>query len=134
MAFDIYKPSQGKYTRLGSAFAITVMLGIGCWRLYVLLANAFSGLSDQRQLLISTLIPAGLFVILGLLVYRLANKPVVADFMIAAEGEMKKVSWSSRRELAVSTFIVIVVVMIFAVLLGLADFLFELYFKWLLIG
>jgi preprotein translocase SecE subunit len=49
--------------------------------------------------------------------------------MILAEGEMKKVSWSSRKEIAVSTFIVIVVVVIMAVLLGITDLSFKLFFS-----
>ena len=60
------------------------------------------------------------------------NRVSVADFMIAAEGEMKKVSWSSRKEIAVSTFIVIMVVIIMAVLLGVTDINFKLFFMWLL--
>jgi preprotein translocase SecE subunit len=52
--------------------------------------------------------------------------------MIAAEGEMKKVSWSSRKEIAVSTFIVILVVFISAVLLGVTDISFQLLFGWIL--
>jgi preprotein translocase SecE subunit len=52
--------------------------------------------------------------------------------MIAAEGEMKKVSWSSRQEIAVSTFIVIVFVIIMAMLLGATDITFEVFFKWIL--
>jgi preprotein translocase subunit SecE len=73
-----------------------------------------------------------LFVILSLLIFWLVNKPSVANFMIAAEGEMKKVSWSSRQEIVVSTSIVIVVVIVMATLLGTTDFGFTLFFNWLL--
>jgi len=78
------------------------------------------------------MVPAGLFVILGLLIFWLINKPSVADFMIAAEGEMKKVSWSSRKEIAVSTFIVIMVVIVMAVVLSVTDLSFRVFFNWLL--
>jgi preprotein translocase subunit SecE len=60
------------------------------------------------------------------------NKPNIADFMIASEGEMKKVNWSSRREIMVSTIVVIVVVVIMAVLLGTADFVLQLFISWLM--
>jgi preprotein translocase subunit SecE len=53
--------------------------------------------------------------------------------MIAAESEMKKVSWSSRKEIAVSTFIVIIVVVIMAILLGATDLTFRTFFTWLLV-
>ncbi len=126
MVFDIYKRGQGKYTRLYSAFGVAIIVGLGCLRLYKKLQAADLGLW------VETMVPAGLFVALGLLIFWLVNKATVADFMIAAEGEMKKVSWSSRREIAVSTFIVIVVVVLVAMLLGAADLIFKLFFMWLL--
>jgi len=132
MAFDIYKRSQGKYTRLYSTFGGAIIAGLGCWQLYNKLQAANFGLTPKATLWVATMVPAGLFVVLGLLIFWLVNKPVIADFMIAAEGEMKKVSWSSRKEIAVSTFIVIVVVIIMAVLLGVTDFSFQLFFIWLL--
>jgi preprotein translocase SecE subunit len=49
--------------------------------------------------------------------------------MVAAEGEMKKVSWSSKKEIAVSTFVVIVVVILMAALLGVTDLSFKLFFS-----
>jgi len=128
MAFNIYKPGLGKYTRLYSAVALAVLAGLGCRRLYMMLANVRWGLSEQTGFLISRLVPAALFAILGFLVYWLLNKPVVADFLIASEGEMKKVSWSSRKEIAVSTFIVIVVVIMLSALIGLTDFILTVFF------
>jgi preprotein translocase SecE subunit len=52
--------------------------------------------------------------------------------MMAADGEMKKVSWSSKQEITVSTFVVIVVVIIMAILLGTTDIGFSAFFAWLL--
>ena len=126
MVFDIYKRGQGKYTRLCSAFGAALVVGLGCLQLYKKLQATDLGLW------VETMVPAGLFVALGLLVFWLVNKPAIADFMISAEGEMKKVSWSSRKEIAVSTFIVIVVMIFMAVLLGITDFSFRLFFMWLL--
>jgi preprotein translocase subunit SecE len=124
--FAVYKPGQGKYTRLYSGFGIAAVAGLGCWQLYNKLdANDFG-------LWIATMVPAGLFVFLSALSFWLVNKPSVADFMIAAEGELKKVNWSSRQEIAVSTFIVVLVSIILAVLLGVTDISFQLLFKWLL--
>jgi preprotein translocase SecE subunit len=133
MAFDIYKRGQGKYTRLCSGFGAAIIAGLGCWRLYVKLEPiSWWGLSRRAALWIATMVPVGLFVALGLLIFWLMNKATVADFMIAAEGEMKKVSWSSRREIAVSTFIVIVVVILVAMLLGVTDLSFRMFFDWFL--
>lgn len=126
MIFSIYKRGQGKYTRLCSAFAGAIIAGLGCLQLYKKLQATDLGLW------VETMVPAGLFVILALFISWLMNKASVADFMIAAEGEMKKVSWSSRQEIAVSTFIVIFVVILLAVLLGITDIGFRTLFDWLL--
>ncbi|MHC4556439.1 MAG: preprotein translocase subunit SecE [Planctomycetota bacterium] len=126
MIFSIYKRGQGKYTRLCSAFTIAIIAGLGCMRLSKKLQASDLGLW------VETLVPAGLFVAFAIVIFWLVNKSAVADFMIAAEGEMKKVSWSSRQEIAVSTFIVIVVVILMAVLLGATDLSFRRFFMWLL--
>ena len=125
MFFSIYKSGQGKYTRLCTALGAAALVGLGCFRLYRLLEAADLGLW------VESMVPAALFVVLGLVIFYLMNKHTVADFLIAGEGEMKKVSWSSRREIAVSTLIVIVVVVIMAVLLGITDTGFRLFFDWL---
>ena len=127
MIFTIYKRGQGKYTRLCSAFAAAIITGLGCLQLYKRLQATDLGLW------VETMVPAGLFVVLALFISWLMNKPSIADFMIAAEGEMKKVSWSSKQEIAVSTLIVIVVVIIMAVLLGATDITFRTFFTWLLV-
>ena len=126
MLFEIYKRGQGKYTRLCSAFGVVIIAGLGCLRLYKKLDGTDFGLW------VTTMVPAALFVVFGLLIFWLVNKVSVADFMIASEGEMKKVSWSSRKEIAVSTFIVIVVVIFMASLLGVTDLSFQVFFTWLL--
>ena len=122
MVFDIYKRGQGKYTRLCSAFGAAIIAGLGCLQLYKKLDATDLGLW------VKTMVPAMLFVVFGLLIFWLVNKVSIADFMIAAEGEIKKVSWSSRKEIAVSTFIVIAVVILMAVSLGTADLSFKLFF------
>ena len=126
MVFDVYKRGQGKYTRLCSSFGVALVVGLGCLQLYKKLQAWDLGLWTV------TMVPAGLFVVLGFLIFWLVNKPSVADFMIAAESEMKKVSWSSRKEIAVSTFIVIVLVTLLAVFLGVTDLGFQMFFEKLL--
>jgi preprotein translocase SecE subunit len=122
MIFDIYKPGQGKRARLGSAFGFGIVVVLGCLLLYQKLEGADMGLW------VSTMVPVGVSAGFALLIFWLSSRPSVADFLIAAESEMKKVSWSSKREIAVSTFIVIVLVIILAMLLGVTDLGFKLFF------
>ena len=127
MGLSVYKRGQGKYTRMGTAACGAAIMAIGCLQLYRTLEAADVGLW------IETMVSAGLFVVVTALMLWLVNKPNIADFMIAAEGEMKKVNWSTRQEVAVSTVVVIAVVIILAVLLGAADFSLQLFFTWLLL-
>ncbi|MDC7125740.1 MAG: preprotein translocase subunit SecE [Spirochaetales bacterium] len=48
----------------------------------------------------------------------------IIQFFKDSVSELKKVSWPSREEVGSSTRIVVVSVVIFAVVLGLVDFLF----------
>lgn len=132
MVFDIYKRGQGKNTRLCSGFAVALMVGLGCLRLYDKLEATSWGLSTKANMWVATMVPAGLFVGLAMLIFWLVNKASVADFLIAAEGEMKKVSWSSKEEITASTIIVIVVLVTMAILLGTTDIGFKMFFDWLI--
>jgi preprotein translocase SecE subunit len=122
----IYKPGQGKYTRLCSGFVVAIVVALGCWRLYEKLEAGIA------NLWIVTMVPVGVFVAFAVLLFWLLNKPSLAGFLIAAEGELKKVNWSSRKEVVVSTVVVIVVVVSMAVLLGATDLVFQLVFRQLL--
>ena len=124
MGFTIYKRGQGYHTRLWSALVVFTVVVIGCYRLY-------HELQVYDMLLLGTLVPAGVCVGAALLIFWLVNKVILADFMLAAEGELKKVSWSSRKEIMVSTFVVICVVALLAVLLMVTDIGFQILFRWI---
>ncbi len=133
MRLKIYKPGQGKNTRLWSGIGAGVIVALGCLQLYnVLEAMEWAGLTEVGRMWVSSLIPVTIFIVLGLLIFWIVNKPAAADFMINAEGELKKVSWSSKREVAISTLIVIIVLFSLAALLGVSDVVFRLFFGWLI--
>jgi preprotein translocase SecE subunit len=125
MAFKIYKRGQGYYTRLCSALAAFGIVAIGCYVLW-------SKLAVYNNPWIESLVPAAVCVVFGVLIFWLVNKPGVADFMISAEGEVKKVSWSSRLEVAVSTLIVICVLSIMAAMLWATDMTFSSLFMYVI--
>lgn len=122
---SVYKRGQGKYTRLISALGGAVIVAIGCLQLYRTLDAA------DISLWVETMVPVGLFIVLSVLMMWMVNNPSIADFMISAEGEMKKVNWSTRQEVVASTVVVISVVIILAVLLGVSDFVLQLSVAWL---
>ena len=125
MGLSVYKRGQGRYTRMVSALGGAAIVAIGCLQLYRTLDAADIGLW------IETMVPVGLFIALSVLMMWMVNNPSIADFMISAEGEMKKVNWSTRQEVVVSTVVVISVVIILAVLLGVSDFVLQLSVGWL---
>ena len=68
----------------------------------------------------------GLLVLLGWWVcYRVVNVPSFADFLIAVEAEMNKVSWPSRAELFRASLVVLVVIITMVVLLYGIDILWQ---------
>ena len=124
MNLKIYKRTQGKNSRLWTAIALFSVVAVGCWRLY----DKLYAVSPDNPW-VYTAIPAGVCAVFAVLIYWLSNKPAIADFLIAAEGEIKKVSWSSRKEIVNSTMIVISVVVIIATGLWLVDTAFYLFFS-----
>ena len=123
--FEIYKRGQGKYTRVTTFVAIMVVGVIGA----VVLSAKIEAYTDSPYVRFG--IPTGLVAILGLFMLWMVNRPRSADFMIVTEGEMKKVSWSSRKEVIGSTKVVIVTAFMLAGILFGVDLLFLLLFGWM---
>jgi preprotein translocase subunit SecE len=121
MQLHIYKRGHGYYTRLWSAIACLLLAAIGCYKLH-------SKLALTGNPWVQNLTPAVVWAAIAWFVYWLSNRPNLADFLIAAEGELKKVSWSSKQQVVSSTIIVIFVVILTSVLLGSVDVLFRLFF------
>ena len=107
----LYKPSQGRITRQVTCGALWVVMLIAAYRLYLALIDAPA---------LAHYFGPSMFVILGgWASYRLVNYPRFADFLIAVEAEMNKVSWPSWHELVRSSLVVIFVMFaLAAVLLG----------------
>jgi preprotein translocase subunit SecE len=118
----IYKRTQGRITRQVTWVAVAVILALGLFQLHVYLIDW--GQAVQYG------VPGGLLV-LGLWVaYRLVNVPTFADFLIAVEAEMNKVSWPTRQELFRSSVVVLVTIFALAVILFFYDFIWNTFFTW----
>jgi preprotein translocase SecE subunit len=64
-----------------------------------------------------------LAVLSGWFAWRVVNWPVFADFLIATEAEMNKVSWTTRRRLYQDTIVVLVTVILLTMYLFFVDIL-----------
>ncbi len=129
--FEIYKPTQGKRVRW-TTFAAGCALGlITAWWLNDELQAIgwFSGKAEFVNDVIRFGLPVAVVIGIAYLMFVIINRPRTADFLIATEGEMKKVSWSSRREIIGSTKVVILATLGLAVMLFVVDFLFSGLFK-----
>jgi preprotein translocase subunit SecE len=62
--------------------------------------------------------------------YRLVNFPAFADFLIAVEAEMNKVSWPTRIELFRSSIVVLIMMFAFSIFLAGCDLLWKLLLSW----
>ncbi len=67
------------------------------------------------------LMPIVLGVLLVWLGWRVVNVPAFADFLIATEAEMNKVSWTSRKRLVQDTIVVLTTVFLFTGFLFVVD-------------
>lgn len=128
----IYKKGQGYWTRMmtGLGAGAVVLAGVG-W-LWLKMERYITGIEPGRLLYIQAGVSLAVIALFGFLIYRwVAVKPNTCDFLIATEGEMKKVNWPSQREVIGSTWIVIVFLICFVSLLLLADFIFATFFSFI---
>jgi len=121
---SVYKPNQGRIVRQITALAVWVIIGLGAWTLYA----TMRGMMDTGSYL-PTIIP-GVLLATGLwLGFRLVNWPRFADFLIAVEAEMNKVTWPSKDELIRASIVVIFTIFFLASTLFLFDVVWQWFFN-----
>jgi preprotein translocase subunit SecE len=118
----LYKASQGRITRQVTCGTLWVIIGLCAYRLQQTMF-AYGQLQYLVPLLV---IGAG-----GWAAYRLVNYPRFADFLIAVEAEMNKVSWPTRAKLVRSCVVVIFVIFSLAIILFGFDMLWRIVFRFL---
>ena len=125
--FEYYKRGQGNWTRGGTAAGAGILALAGSHFLYNKL-DIFDQ-SENWGLYVQIGASALFTILLGLLIWWIVGvNRKTCDFFIATEGEMKKVSWSSRREIIGSTKVVILFTFLFALLLFIVDMIFKMLF------
>ncbi len=136
--FDVsgFKPNQGVRVRRGTVVGILVIVACG---LYVLVQHRTLGggnweiavpfLQDKVLPIMYRLNINALLLIAAAgvwLAVRIVNWPVFADFLIATEAEMNKVSWTTRKKLVQDTVVVLITVFLLTVFLFVVDILWVL--------
>ena len=116
----VYKRSQGRIARQVTFAALAAILAIGAWRLtdYWIGADPW-----QRYGIPAAILMIGLWIC-----FRVVNVPRFADFLIAVEAEMNKVSWPTRSELIRASLVVLFLIVALAAIL----FTYDIFWRWLL--
>lgn len=105
----LYKPSQGKLVRRATFAALVLAVLVGAWRL----SFQLSQFGDVYRYAIPMLVAAaGAWI-----AFRVVNMPRFADFLIAVEAEVNKVSWPSKGELIRATIVVLFTIVVLTVVL-----------------
>jgi len=130
MSVGIYKQGQGYWVRLMSAigFGLLVMMGL------VWLWDQLSGIQigEIESVYVQGSVAIIVVTFFGLIGYHLiGRRPKFVDFMIASEGEMRKVNWSTKREIIGSTVLVILLTIFIAICCKTADLIFSAFFQWI---
>jgi len=125
---SVYKPGQGYYTRAGTVVGVSIISLLGIlWAWEYMQAWR---IGNVNPLYVAT---GGAIVIGGIVTFAtymlVFVKPKPVDFLIATEGEMKKVNWSTRREVIGSTGAVIVTAIAIAVFCYVIDIGFFAFFR-----
>jgi len=149
----VYKRSQGRATRQVTFAALAFAIALGLLRLSSLLvssslaANLAQWFAAKHLLLPFYWIasacawlaavpgfylwfPTVLLAVFLWISYRVVNVPAFADFLIAVEAEMNKVSWPTRIELIRSSVVVLIMMFAFGIFLAGCDIFWKLLLSW----
>lgn len=129
-SLESYKKTQGvrvrRFTLLGAIILVTTGVWslqgspgmVGDWRVSVpfLSERPITVLPSVQWTIPLILLVVGLW-----FSWRLVNTPVFADFLIATDAELNKVSWTSRKQLIRDTIVVLVAVLLLTLFLLVVD-------------
>lgn len=134
LKFGLYKPNQGKVVRQlsfvgGAVLSLLSAYQIAHMEIWDMLLTQIGGAALGNSA------PWLMLVFLGAVVmwvcFRAVNYPKFADFLIAVEAEMNKVSWPSKQELWRASLVVIFVIFAMAGLLFLFDVIWTYVFEFI---
>jgi preprotein translocase subunit SecE len=130
LTVGIYKRSQGRITRQVTFASLAIILALGFFRLYQTLF--FSSWCGPKALFgIAYWLPFFLLLASWWASFRIVNMPAFADFLIAVEAELNKVSWPTRGELFRSSMVVLISIILLAFILFFYDIIWQAIFRYL---
>lgn len=139
-----FKASQGVRVRRGTVVGVLTLGGCG---IYTLVTHRTFGFEQALlppndwfwnvpftegpykiflMFKVHLIMPVLLTMVLLVFAWRLVNVPAFADFLIATEAEINKVSWTTRRRLIQDTIVVLVTVLLMTLFLFAVDILWVL--------
>lgn len=116
-----YKKNSGRWVRSCTSWTVAVLLFCGGWTLAQHLPDDLPWLTNN----VRNLLPLVFLVPIAWVSFRISQYPRFADFLIAVEAEMMKVSWPKRDELYRSTIVVIVTMVFLGVYLVFCDIVWQ---------
>ena len=118
--FELYKPSQGRIVRQVTFITIALLGCLVAWEIQrAFLPPNLAGYGGMALI-------AGAIAWVG---FRLVSYPVFANFLIAVEAEMNKVSWPNGQQLWRSSVVVMFVIFALAGFLFVFDALWTAIFE-----
>ncbi|HEB52621.1 MAG TPA: preprotein translocase subunit SecE [bacterium] len=130
-----YRKDDGRYARMLAFWALFLLFGYGCFhgdgladRLNFWMEDSNTTYVDPFPILgtlkTSTVVALVVWLLTGLVLKVILNKPRVADTLIDTEAEMEKVTWPSWNEtwhgtLAVAAMVAVLFAFLFVADLGL---------------
>jgi preprotein translocase SecE subunit len=140
------KPMQGQRVRRATMLGIILLVAAGIYSLYShgtlntaakdwvvripFTADRYLFLLPDVKYTVPLLIAAaGLW-----LAFRVVHLPVFADFLIATEAELNKVSWPTRKSVVQDTIVVLTTVLLLTVFLFLVDIGWGALLSWKYVG
>lgn len=115
LSAGLYKPMQGWYARIYTALGLGVLAAAGVYRIF--------GAVEDESPAWRFGIPTIAALVLGWITFRIIHFPPFAEFLIATEAEMNKVSWTSKDDLYRATMVVLTSVLLMAAFLFVVDWL-----------
>ena len=120
----LYKPNQGRVVRQVTFVGAVILALLSCYQIagmeiWEWLLAAIGGEAFGKSALWVVLVSLGSLAVW--VCFRAVNYPKFADFLIAVEAEMNKVSWPGRAELWRASLVVMFVIFAMAAMLYLYD-------------